>query len=402
MILRNLRCCLPVLALAGTFGCSDPAAPGDDPWRSIALDERIVHAYTDFGLKLFGRLAAEAPDSNLFLSSTSAAFALAMTYNGAAGETQASMARTLGIEGMSRDEVNRANREWLETLEKTGRGVELSLANSLWIRQGYPMLADFLERNRGFYRAEVQELDFASPAAPRAINDWVSRSTRGKIDRIVDGIPGNVVMYLINALYFKGDWTYPFDRRLTQQAPFTLVDGTRKTVAMMSQRREFAVLRAEGFQAVSLPYGNGRFSMVLVLPDEGTGLTGFYAALDAGSWERWMRGFRDADVVVSLPRFKLEWEESLNETLKAMGMEIAFGPEADFTAMSPRDPWIDEVKQKTFLEVNEEGTVAAAVTSVAMFESAPPELRFDRPFFLAIRDNATETLLFVGQVTDPS
>ncbi len=249
----------------------------------------------------------------------------------------------------------------------------------------------------------MQELDFGHPSAPKTINDWVSRSTRGKIDRIVDGIPGNVVAYLINALYFKGDWTHQFDRRQTREAPFYRLDGTHKIVPMMSQRREFPVLHAAGFQAVNLPYGNGRFSMVLVLPNEGSSLQAFYQNLTTARWAEWMSAFQTRDVMVALPRFSIEWEKSLKEVLEAMGMEIAFdGGRADFSAMSPRKPWIGDVVQKTILEVNEEGTVAAAVTKVVMVESAPPELRFDRPFFLAIQDNATGTLLFVGQITDPS
>lgn len=395
---------LPLLSVLLLAGCKEVAGPGDEPWKAVQLDQRLVHAYTQFGIDLFGRLAAEAPDENIFISPTSAAFALAMTYNGAVGETREAMARTLGIDGMTLEEVNRANREWLAALESTGdRRVDLSLANSLWTRQGYPTLQDFLDRNRTFYNAEVRELDFSSPSAPKTINDWVSRSTRGKIDQIVDNIPPNVVAYLINALYFKGQWTHHFEKSSTRDAPFTLPDGTHKSVPMMSQQREFPVLRTESFQAVNLPYGNGRFSMVLVLPNEGSSLRVFGRDLTAESWAQWMSAFQEREVTVSLPRFSIEWESSLKDVLTALGMEIAFdGGRADFSAMSPRKPWIGDVVQKTILEVNEEGTVAAAVTNVVMVESASPELRFDRPFFLAIQDNATGTLLFLGQITDPS
>ncbi len=402
--MKGFRRIASFLLLLPIVACNEVVAPGQESWQSIQLDQRVVRAYTGFGMDLFGRLVTEAPDSNVFISPTSAAFALAMTYNGAVGETQAAMARVLGLDGLSLEEVNRANREWLAALENPGKKVELSLANSLWIRQGYPVHAAFLDRNRSFYRAEVQELDFANPAAVKSINDWVSKSTRGKIPQILDQIPGNVVLYLINALYFKGEWTHQFEKSRTQLAPFHLLDGTRKNVPMMRQEREFPYLEGDGFRMVSLPYGNGRFSMVLALPDESSDLASFSRTLTAERWEQWMSALAKKEVLVALPRFSLEWEKSLNATLKAMGMEITFGPEADFSAMSPRDPWIDEVKQKTILEVNEEGTVAAAVTSVAMVESARliPELIFDRPFFLAIRDNATATLLFLGQVVDPS
>jgi serine protease inhibitor len=394
-----------LLLLGATLAaCGDPAGPGDDgPWQAVQLDNRFVHGYTGFGFDLFRALAEASPEANVFFSPTSAAFALAMTYNGAVGETQQAMARALGVNGMTRDEVNQNNLRWLQSLVNPGGRVELSLANSLWIRQGYPVVPEFIERNRAFYQAEVRELDFTSPAAVRTINDWVSQGTRGKIDRIVDGIPGNVVMYLINALYFKGDWTHQFDRRRTQDASFTRPDGSRKSVPMMSQQRSFGVLTHDRFQAVRLPYGNGRFSMVLALPREGSDLRQLYAGLDAASWAQWMESFQERSVVVSLPRFKIEWEKPLNQELVGMGMGIAFGQGPhDFTAMSPANPWIGEVKQKTYLEVNEEGTTAAAVTSVAMVDSAPPEIRFDRAFFLAIYDHATRTVLFMGQVTDPN
>jgi serine protease inhibitor len=395
-----------LLAIVAAAGCKDPAGPTvDGPWHAVRLDDEFVHGYTGFGFELFRALLAEAPSSNLFISPTSAAFALAMTYNGAVGETQRAMARVLGVDGLSRDQVNRNNLRWFESLVNSGRSVELSLANSLWIRQGFPVGPSFLDRNREFYRADVQELDFGDPAAPGIINAWVAQSTRGKIPEIVDQIPVNVVMYLINALYFQGDWSHPFDRRLTRDEPFTLPDGSRKTVPMMVQDRSFRLLRGDGFSALELPYGNGRFAMVLALPDQGSTLHDFYARLEPGRWEQWMDAFQEQRVMVSLPRFQLEWESSLNEALIGMGMGVAFaaGPVPhDFTAMSPANPWIDEVKQKTHLEVDEEGTTAAAVTSVAMVTSMPPEMRFDRPFFLAIYDHATRTVLFLGQVAEPN
>lgn len=394
-----------MLNLALLAGCADPLRPGDEPWQAVALDEAFVHGYTGFGLELFRALSRQAPQANLILSPTSAAFALAMTYNGAAGETQQAMARVLGVETMTREEVNPNNLRWLESLTAASGRVELSLANSLWIRQGFPVRPEFLERNRTYYRAQVQELDFSSPAAATTINDWVRQNTRGKIDGIVDHIPASAVTYLINALYFKGDWTHPFDRRSTHDAPFTLPDGTQRTVPMMSQTGEFPALFDERVRAVALPYGNGRFVMLLAVPAEGATLPELLAGLDTARWAEWIAGLREQRVAIALPRFELEWESSLNDALVELGMGIAFGrgeTQPDFRELSPANPWIDEVKQKTYLAVDEEGTTAAAVTSVAMVESMPPEIRFDRPFFLAIYDNATRTVLFMGQVVDPS
>ncbi len=397
---------IPVfLFLLAVTGCEDVFGPRDEAWQAIQLDERLVHAYTDFGLHLFGVLVEDAPESNLFVSPTSAAFSLAMTYNGAAGETAAQMARILGIEGMTLEEANRANQEWLNALANPGRKVELSLANSIWIRQGFSVEPAFIDRNRTFYRAEVRQLDFNSPSAVRTINDWVSRNTRGKIPTIIEEIDPLDMLFLINALYFKADWTHQFDKRQTRSHPFRLSDGTFKDVMMMGQAKEFPYFRGNGFSVVSLPYGNGRFSMVLALPDHNSDLRRFYAKLNPASLEEWIEGM-NGGTRVALPRFTLEWEKTLNEMLKALGMEDAFDPaRSDFSGINPDrdDLYVSEVKQKTYLKVDEEGTTAAAVTSTRITAvSAPMELIFDRPFFLAIRDNATGTLLFLGQVVDPS
>ncbi len=402
--MRIRRRVIPLLLLVLT-GCGDIFGPKTDTWKSIQLDERVVHAYTEFGLNFFDRLVTEKPDSNVFASPTSAAFALAMAYNGAAGRTAEQMARALGIEGMTLEEVNRANQEWLNALANPGQKVELSLANSIWIRQGFPVEAGFIERNKTFYRAEVQQLNFNSPAAVKTINDWVSQNTRGKIPMIIERIGPLDMLFLINALYFKADWTHQFDKQQTRSEPFRLPDGTVKSVPMMRQRKEFPYFRGEGFSVTSLPYGNGRFSMVLALPDANSNLAALYGNLTPANLERWISEL-EGGIQVALPRFTIEWEKTLNDVLKGMGMQDAFDPErSDFAGINPQmqDLHISEVLQKTYLKVDEEGTTAAAVTSVRMGPtSAPAELTFNRPFFLAIRDNATGTLLFVGQVVDPS
>jgi serine protease inhibitor len=383
--------------------CNDPVKPGEDgPWQAVQLDDRFVEGYTDFGFALFRAAARESPEENVFVSPTSAAFALAMTYNGAREETAEAMARVLGVHDLGRDAVNENNLRWLESLAVTGNAVEFALANSLWIRSGFPVETAFIERNRSFYRASVEELDFGSPAAVPTINAWVSEHTRGRIPTIVDVIPGNVQLYLINALFFRADWAEPFDRRRTSEAEFHRPDGSRTAVPMMRDDRSARVAFADGFSAVELPYGNGRFSMILMLPDEGRGLAEVAETLDAERWSALVDSFREQRVALEVPRMKLDWESSLNRALIGMGMGLAFGDGPhDFTAISPANPWIGEVRQKTHLEVDEEGTTAAAATSVAMPTSMPPALRFDRPFLLAIHDHATRTVLFLGQITDP-
>jgi serine protease inhibitor len=392
---------LPCVLLAGCDPITGPGTPGAT-WTKIPLDERVTDAYTDFSFELFRRLQAEDAAGNVFVSGTSAAFALAMTYNGAAGTTAEEMALVLGVGGLDRALVNETNRAWLEALRKTGDpAVELAVANSIWHRESYPILGSFRDRVRTYYEAEIEPLTSA-----RAINAWVDAATRGRIDGIVQGeIPANVVAYLVNALYFKGDWKDPFDERQTRNAPFHRADGTTVTVPMMSRDARFEVRGGDGMHLLRLPYGAERFSMVLALPEEGTDLAKLAASLEAGRWRSWMSEFAEVDRLwVQLPRLEIEWASSLVSTLRAMGMEVPFEPgQADFSEMFPGGgPWIDEVLQKTYLRVDEKGTEAAAVTGVAMVTSMPPTLTFDRPFFLAIYDHATETVLFLGQITDPT
>jgi serpin B len=374
------------------------------------VDPRLVTAYTGFGLKLFHSVARDAPEENLFLAPTSVAFALAMTYNGAAGETRAAMQRVLQVEGLSLEEVNRANAAWRASLASPDPKVELSVANSLWARQGVPFRQDFLQRNQEFYGARAAALDFAAPTASRTINDWVREGTRGRITEIVpDRIDPRTVMYLINAIYFKGSWSDPFDPKLTRAAPFTLPGGGTRQVQMMSRDGSYRLLDGEGFRALALPYGSGRLAMYLFLPDEGASLADLYRRLTPAEWEGWMQGFREQRVLLSLPRFRLEYELALVETLKGLGMEVAFDPQrADFEGMLPREylrannAYISDVKHKTFVEVNELGTEAAGATSVEIgVVSLPPQFVVDRPFFVAIRDDRTGTVLFMGQIVDP-
>lgn len=376
------------------------------------VDNRIVSANTKFGLKLFNELIAQEPDKNVFICPTSIAMALAMTYNGADGATKDAMAKTLELEGIDIEVVNKANADLKTILENPDPHVQLSIANSLWAREGMSFEQEFLDTNRKFYGAQVQELDFNSSEAGRTINDWVKKHTKDKIEKIVeDNIEPDTIMFLINALYFKGSWANKFDPKLTRKETFFLRDGTEKSYPMMFQSgEEYPYYKGENFQAVSLPYGKGRVSMMLFLPDEGVNLQEFCEGITLEKWEEWMNSFSDMEGEVGLPKFKVEYEVELKETLKALGMEIAFDEKkADFEKMysftSRGNIFIGSVKHKTFVETNEEGTEAAGATSVEMkLRGAPIDtfrMIIDRPFFFVIRDNETGTVLFMGTITDP-
>ncbi|HET9531542.1 MAG TPA: serpin family protein [Blastocatellia bacterium] len=374
------------------------------------VDKRLVSANTRFGFKLFSEVAAASAGKNVFVSPSSVALALAMTYNGADGETRQAMARGLEIDKMSLEEANRANQQLKSALENADPRVQLQIANSLWARKEVSFLPDFLERNRQFYGAQVTELDFNDPASAAVINDWVSQKTSGKIDRIIDQIDRDAILFLINAIYFKGKWTAEFKKEDTKEDSFTLGDGRQKKHPMMSQSGKYDYLEGKNFQVVSLPYGNRRLSMYIFLPAKGTTLAEFQKSLTAENWEKWMEEFDRTPGDIVVPRFRIEYEVELNDALKAMGMGLAFDHDrANFSKMVQSDEQvaINRVKHKTFVEVNEEGTEAAAATSVEVTVTSVqvPRERFrmvvDRPFFCAIRDNETGAVLFMGAINDP-
>jgi serine protease inhibitor len=379
------------------------------PSNSATMKSNLAAASNAFGFDLFQQLRRQEANKNVFFSPLSVTLALAMTYNGAAGETKNAMARSLKIEGMSHAELNHASADLLKALKDSDPKIELAIANSLWARGGVRFNENFLASNRTFYGAEISTLDFGSPQATPTINRWVSANTKGKISQIIDNIDPQEVMFLINAVYFKGQWQKRFEKTLTKEQPFHLPGGQKKSVPMMAQSGNYLYHRGDRFQAVNLPYGNGGVSLYLFLPDQGSSLDEFLKGFSFQKWEGWINNFNDTPGDVKLPRFKLDYEETLNESLRAVGMGVAFNPrEADFSGIRPeRDLYISEVKHKAVVEVNEEGTEAAAATSVgvAITSVREPRERFsfvaDRPFLMAIRDSQTGAILFMGAVMEP-
>jgi serine protease inhibitor len=377
---------------------------------SDKLDSQLVSANTKFGFKLFAEVAKQDAGKNVFISPASVGLALAMTYNGAVGETKQGMQSALEIQGMNHLELNQAYSQLRAALESADPKVQLSIANSLWGKKGLTFNPDFIQRNKQYYGAEVTALDFGDPGAASTINSWVSDKTKGKIDKIIDKIDAQAILFLINAIYFKGSWTVEFDKAKTREDQFTTLAGKPKRHPMMHQSGKYRYFEGQGFQAVSLPYGNGRISMYLFLPATGSSLVEFQKNLSAANWDTWMREFAVTDGEIAVPRFKVEYEITMNDALKALGMGIAFdASRADLSGIikTSENAFISEVKHKTFVEVNEEGTEAAAATSVGVFTTSvmqprkPFRMIVDRPFFCAIRDNQTGTLLFMGSITDP-
>jgi serine protease inhibitor len=419
--MQGLKCRLFTCAvLLSLIGCSSVSHSSDTkksatveetpkPAADVKVDSRLVSANTRFGLKLYKEILKQGADRNVFVSGASVGLALAMAYNGAEGGTRQAMARALELQGISLDELNRANAALKASLENPDPKVQLQIANSMWAKIGVEFKPDFMSRNKQFYGAEVSTLDFGSPSAPAKINDWVKQKTAGKIEKIIDQIDGDSILFLINAIYFNGKWSDAFDKAKTKEESFTVGSGRQKRHPMMPQSGKYNYYEGEKFQAVSLPYGGKRVSMYIFLPAPNSSLSEFHALLSSENWDSWMTRFSQTDGDISVPRFRVEYELELGEALKALGMAQAFDANsADFSGMvEAQRAFIGKVKHKTFAEVNEEGTEAAAVTSVEMVATsmAGPRRRFrmvvDRPFFCAIRDNQTGTVLFMGSIVDP-
>ena len=376
--------------------------------KSASIDTKLVSANTKFGFNLFSQLLVKDNNKNIFVSPSSIALALAMTYNGADGSTKEVMAKALELQGLNLQQVNSNYAELKTSLENPDPEVTLNIANSLWADQNVNLKSDFIQNNQEFYQAKVTNLNFADSETPNKINSWVKENTQGKIEKIIDKIDPNQVLFLLNAIYFKGSWKQEFDQEKTTQLPFYLSSGDEKQHPMMSQAGDYKYYESEKFQAVSLPYGeDGRVSFYVFLPKQNSNLNSFYESLNAANWEKWMSKFALRNGSLRLPRFKMDYEATLNDALSALGMEEAFTNSANFSQMG-NNLKISQVKHKTFVEVNEEGTEAAATTSVgieltsAQIPSQKPfRMIVDRPFFCAIRDNQTGTVLFMGSIVEP-
>ena len=371
----------------------------------------------NFAMDLFSAVHAQNEKSdekkeNIVLSPLSLNMALAMVWNGAEGETKQAIQKAMGMANYPKTEVNNYFKKLRESLVKTDLTTKLALANSIWYRNTFPVKEDFILTNKNWYNAEVKGLDFSAPDAPDQINQWSSDNTNGLIDEIIDAIPRDAVMYLLNALYFKGEWskTFGFNTSGTNTEQFQKENGSTMPVKMMNQRNELDYYRDEYLSMVTLPYGNNAFSMLFILPNENSSFDNLFTQLkQAGYWESCLQSRRIYYIDLFVPKFKIEYEIRLNETLKQLGMEIAFDSFfADFSNISEIRTFISNVKQKSFIEVNEKGSEAAAVTVVEMtvMSAGPSEpnraaFRADRPFLFAIQENSTGTVLFMGKIGSP-
>ncbi|HEY6156880.1 MAG TPA: serpin family protein [Gemmatimonadales bacterium] len=401
-----------IVAQCGENSLTAPRPITALPRTLSAAETGLIHADNRFAFNLFGEIARQAsPDSNLFISPLSAAMALAMAYNGAAGATRAEMQQVLALQGMALDDVDQSYRSLIALLRGLDPQVAFTVANSVWYDPDprYAPTPDFLTATQTYFDARVESLDFGNPTAAATINGWVNEQTHGKIPTIVpDPIPPEVVAYLINAIYFKGSWTARFDKSRTRPGAFRLASGGAATVPMMTHGSTVRVGygRADGVTLLDLPYGGQAFSMTIALPQDAAGIDSLVQGLTEERWSRWIAGLDSGSYEVIMPKFTLTYGLSLNDVLKALGMPSAFCGSAatDFTRMNPTGALcISNVRHKAFVDVNEEGTEAAAATSVEFgITSMPTSLVVDRPFVFAIRERLSGTILFLGRVMNPA
>jgi serpin B len=397
-----------------TFSSCNHETASPDEIKTIKLDEKsaqIIEADNAFGLDFFQKVNLESEEENLMVSPLSVSLALAMTYNGANGQTKKAMEETLKLSGLSTDEINQSYQFLVDALLNVDKEVLIDIANAIFYKESFMVENDFISTNQTYYDAQVSALDFSSPDAKDIINGWVADQTNDLIKEIIDQVSGDHVMFLINAIYFKGTWKYEFDKNGTHVLDFKKSEAATIQVPMMNHEGTHLYSSNNLFQAVKLPYGNEHYYMVVLLPTDGGTVEGLINELSMSNWETWMENFsKQSKVNITIPRFKFEYEIKLNGILEDMGMGIAFKSGlADFTKINKGGNLnIDEVKHKTFVDVNETGTEAAAVTSVGMVntsvggsEASVINFKADRPFVFAIIEADTEAILFLGKVSNP-
>ncbi|GAB3796263.1 serpin family protein [Virgibacillus kimchii] len=402
---------MAILLLAGCGGAEVKENPGSSVSDVTEGDyEDAASASNELGFHLIDKIEADT-NGNTFISPMSLSLALSMIYNGANGATKEEIAHVLQAENNDLDTWNKDHASLFSVLQRAEDQLQVHIANSIWLQEPYHFQEAFSRDTSNYYAAQQEEIDFHSENAAQRINDWVESATNGKITDVVENpLNPDLVAILINAIYFKGEWKHAFDENNTEDKPFYLSDGSTENVSLMLLQEELPYFENDDFQAAALPYGeDGTMSMYVFLPKEHSDLNHFRQKLTHEKWKDWQPQFQEAKGTVLLPKFELEYEINLNNALEQLGMESAFNPStADFSKLVEEDDtiWIDQVKQKTFIEVNEEGTEAAGATSIEMETTSAPAaqpfyMEINRPFFFTIKDEKTGTILFMGEMENP-
>jgi serpin B len=330
-----------------------------------------------------------------------------MTYNGAAGSTLDAFNEVLHFGGLTNQEVNESYKDLMDQLLNLSEEVEFALANSIWYKEAYPVLEAFIKTNEEYFLAAVEEADFSDPKTLDLINGWIEEQTNDKIKDMLDYIPGSAVMYLINAIYFNADWRYEFPKEKTYQGDFKLENGSKSSADYMVVEGDFLYTGNDDFAAVELPYSDSSFSMLVMLPGQESSISSLIECLDVASWDSWFENSQRQGVRVVLPKFKYEFKSLLNDPLISLGLGVAFSDNADFSRIvSAGGIHISRVIHQTFIDVQEEGTEAAAATIVEIKENSSTgdssiTFHADHPFLYLIKENSTGAIVFMGKVGRP-
>lgn len=370
--------------------------------------KQLLQNSNDFGivmLKQMNNLQAETQE-NIFISPLSISMALGMAANGADGSTQDAILDAMQVNTLNISDANQAYSDMKDRLPQVDPDVRVDVANSIWYRNGFSILSPFLQVNQLYYGAQVSGQDFTDPNTVNVINDWVSTNTNGLIPTIVDRISDDQVMFLINAVYFKANWTTRFDARNTQAWPFRLSDGTVVNADLMSDPNlPYSYYTDNDVEVADIPYANGAYSMTVILPSDNSTANDVINNLTTAKWNNWLTNLDTNNTpILYLPKLEIAYESSLKEPLTALGMGNAFSSsQANFSNISDQKMFINNVKHKTYLKVDEEGTEAAAVTSVDFITtSVPPSMLINKPYILAIRERESGSILFIGKIENPT
>lgn len=391
------------------FACNK--TENEAPVTNIPNSEKsatIVAADNQFGFELFKKINASlAEPKNVMISPMSVSLALVMLYNGAEGETKAQMQEMLHKSGLSPDDLNQSYKDLVAALVSHDPKVALSIANAIYYRNTFNVKNSFITTNQNYYQAEVRGLDFSKEAETlQTINDWVKTNTNGKIDKIIEQVKPETIMYLLNAIYFNGEWTYRFDPKKTYDMPFTKEDKATIQVPTMMIENPFNYFKSNNFQLLEMPYGSGKYSMLIFLPQEGKSTNDVISLLSPESVTGWLGQMNEVKKEVYLPKFEFKFSNSLVDELTALGMTDAFDDgKANLSGISEEAQLVvSEVMHKTYIKVDERGTEAAAVTGITIdVTSVGPDnsFRADHPFVFAIREKDTQAILFIGKVMNP-
>ena len=401
-----------LLALCACGNDLDSPEPGrKKPRVDIPLtkaESEMALKGNDFAFNLYRKVSNTLGDkSNVILSPMSVSYAFSMLANGAEGVTEKEIREVLGFDANTRQEVNGYNRKMLEATRELDPQVSLETANSIWLREGLPVLTPFKDTNKTYYEAEVSTLDFSSPQALARINDWASKHTNGRIPSVLEQINPDAVFYILNAICFKGEWATPFEKSATEEERFTNVDGRKVNVSMMKRSFNSLCFKGSNYEMLPLPYGNGAFEMCILLPNQGETTASVIAGLNMENWAKIWKNRDGYKINLKLPRFNTTSSIGLNDIMKSLGMPSAFEPgKADFSSLSSLPTYVSAAFQKARIEVDEEGTKAEAVTVITgdltanIGPSNIPLKDFfvDRPFVYLIREVSSNAIFFMGEI----